>query len=50
LCAVLGSAREEGYKNVRMCPKDCNEDDERTRWHDLGGAAEDARFIQLSEE
>jgi len=34
LCAVLVST-VEGYKNIRMCPKEGNKDGERTRGHDL---------------
>jgi len=33
-----------------MCPKDRKKGSEKTRGHDLGGVAEDARFVQLREE
>lgn len=43
-----------GLLNIRMqtrvCPMEHNEDGERTKGHDLGGAAEDTRFVQLGEE
>ena len=33
-----------------MRPKEGNKDGERTRGHDLGGAPEDTKFVQLREE
>lgn len=44
LYAVLGSTIK-GYKNTIMCPKEGNKNDERTKRHDLGRAAEDNGFV-----
>jgi len=43
----LGSTIQEGYKNIRMCPKEANKDGEKTRGHDLQRAAGDSSFVQL---
>lgn len=49
-CCVRFGPPQVVYKNSRMCPKESNREGERTRGHDLPGAAEDTWFLQLKEE